>query len=610
MKRSRRIIIAALCIAAVSCTKELRIFSPAGHRDKPSDKVTMSVDPVVFEDSGTRTQASVDELSGLSFTWSAKDTVGVYSPEGGFSRFTLSGEGNTGHAWFTGQGFSLEQGKTYSALYPYDGGKSDPSEVHISYLGRKVSGSDRIGDVIPFDPLYASAQAGELGGADFQFRHLSAFARLTTTIPEADTYSYLELVPTYDMIQDEGDLDISSGIWTPGAGRNVTTVPMEGIKTSANGEEARIWLPFAPQDFRGNDIAALMRDSKGKIYSSRLEGKNFESGKAYRWNAPMVAYSAGGQSSISVKEISENTLDLEITGQFSAITRVSGNRYAIVHDNYKGGGIVYLDLTLNNYGYLSSATCEIPEGTKTATNNREPEGIAYVPSQTGGTLFVAAEGDQKILEYSLEGYPTGRELKIPEDMQRSSSVGNAGFESLAYNDNTGLFWTTTENTIKRDSGFTSDGSMLVRLQSFRNSDLCPGKRYLYLTDKAQTDKSTANIYAFGISDILAMDDGKLLIMEREAHIPNGSVIEMGLGTVVYVKLYEVDPENDKGGILSKRLVKSFKYDTAFAFSNYEGIGFGPVIGGKQTVLMICDSQDHYGNSLFHLPDKIKVLTIN
>lgn len=604
MKTSHHVIIAAICLLLVSCTKGVGILDPVEDGQKPSDKVSMSVSPVFFEDAETRTQASIDELSGLSFTWSEKDAVGVYSPDGSFSRFTLKGEGNTNHSWFTGQGFNLVSGKIYSALYPYDGDKSDPANVHISYLGRYVSGPDRIEDVIPFDPLYASATATELGGAEFQFMHLSAFARLSTTIPAAESFDTLELIPTYDMIQDDGKLDIHNGVWTPGNGRNITAIPMEGISASAAGQQVRIWLPFAPQDFRRNDIAALMRDNNGHIYSARLEGKNFKAGKAYRWDAPMMEYISDGTSSTVLQEVSENTLSLGITGQFSAITHISGNRYAIVHDTYKGGGIVFLDFTLNSEGHITSTSYEIPEGTANATNSRSPEGIAYVPSSN--TLFVAAEGDQKILEYSMDGFPTGRELPVPADMHISSSVDNAGFESLSYNVNTGLFWTTTENMVNRDSGFTSDGSMLIRLQSFNESDLSTGKRYLYLTDKPLLDKSTANIYAFGVSDILALDDGKLLIMEREAHIPSGDIFGIIMNTKVYIKLYETDPVNDRGGILSKRLVAQYAHTGAVNFSNYEGIGFGPNYNGKPTVLLICDSQDQYAG---FLPDKIKVLTL-
>lgn len=147
--------------------------------------------------------------------------------------------------------------------------------------------------------------------------------------------------------------------------------------------------------------------------------------------------------------------------------------------------------------------------------------------------------------------------------------------------------------------------MLLRLQSFGN-DLQPSERFFYLMDTPQKDQTTASVYAFGVPDILALDDGKLLVLEREAHIPNGNVLEIGLYSIVYLKVYEVDPVNDKGGILSKSLVLSDTFYTALDYSNYEGIGFGPVVGGKQTVLMISDSQDHYKEVL---QDKLRILTI-
>ena len=601
MKTSRAIIIAALCLAAVSCTKDIRIFNPKKTAAPTSDKITMAVAPVVFGDYDTKTEASVDELSGLSFTWSEKDTVGVYSPDGGFSRFTLAGEGGTTHAWFTGQGFSLTAGNSYSALYPYDGGKSNPEAVHISYIDRKVSGPDKIEDVLPFDPLYATAEASGLGGADFQFRHLSAFARFTATFPVKGSFNSLELMPMYDVIPDEGDLNIQTGAWTAGGGRNITAVPLSNISASP-GQQIKMWLPFAPQDFRGNDIAALMRD-KDTLYTARLKGKNFESGKAYRWDNELVRYTQNGKATVSLTE--KDTKAVYLSGQFSAINYIGDNTYAVVHDNLKGGGIVYLKFTIDNYGNIGSVTEEVPAGTTNGGAKRECEGIAYVPSSK--TLFVSAEGDQRILEYDMDGYPTGRELSVPNDMSTKYSVGNAGFESLGYNANTGLFWTTTENDIKRDNGFDSNGRFLMRLQSFRDTDLAPGERFLYLTDKPQKDKGSANIYAFGISDILALDNGKLLVMEREAYIPDGNVVVIEFGTVVYIKIYEVDPVNDKGGILSKRLVKSFTYNAATSFANYEGIGFGPVIGGKQSVVMISDSQENYKSIL---PDYIKVLFLN
>ena len=47
------------------------------------------------------------------------------------------------------------------------------------------------------------------------------------------------------------------------------------------------------------------------------------------------------------------------------------------------------------------------------------------------------------------------------------------------------------------------------------------------------------------------------------------------------------------------------------FANYEGMCLGPTLAnGGQTVLLVADSQNRAGNSLFHLKDYIKVLVIS
>ncbi len=604
MKNVNKAMLVLMGLAAVACSKSRFSHNAPKPLQEQSSEVKMQVEDIEFADI-TRTQVSSDELSGLSFKWSEKDTVGVYSSDGGFSRYSLKGGGGMQSATFDGQGFALTPGDTYYALYPYDGGKSDPSKVGISYEGREVSGPGNVSDILAYDPLYASAEATVNGGASFAFSHFSSFARLGCNFPEAVSPVSMDLLPTYEGIVPGGSLNIMTGTWKPEAGKTVTTIPLTGIGASKKGDRSMLWVPFAPQDFSSNDIAAVMKDAKGNLYTSRMDGKNLKSGKAYRWELDMVKFTNAAPKTVTLTSRAVHNLELDITGQFSGITKVGENRYAVVHDNRNGGGIVFLNFKIeSNYG-ISGLSCEIPEGTASAQNHREPEGIAYFPGDGQGTLFVAAEGDQRILEYDMNGYPTGRELAVPDDMKQGQTTGNFGFESLAYNAVTGKFWTTTEHNISRDKEYVPSGRMLLRLQSFGN-DLQPSERFFYLMDTPQEDQTTASVYAFGVPDILALDDGKLLVLEREAHIPNGNVLEIGLYSIVYIKVYEVDPVNDKGGILSKRLVLSDTFYSALNYSNYEGIGFGPVVGGKQTVLMISDSQDHYKGVL---KDKLRILTI-
>lgn len=549
-------------VSLASCAQEvIELGRDTSKVASEPDVVTMELAPLSFADA-TRTSVDLDEETGLVFSWSADDAVGVYSSEGGLTRFTIAGEAGASSALFDGQGFKLVPGHTYTAIYPYDGDRTSPGSIDMDYSSKTLNPATGLADLIGYDPLFASAQADEAGSADFSFHHVSSFVRLKCTFPQAGTYTSMKLVPTYGDITQTGSLNVADGTWSGKTGAHYDEIALDEVNVVSSSEEVSLWLPMAPQDFSGKDLAAFAYDDDDNLYSMRLEGKNFQSGKAYRWYGDMQKYSSLGNSSVQLtdkKTASLNIYSSVPSGQYSGITKVSDKRYAVVHDSAKGGGIHFFDLSFNTDGSLKSCTCTVPEGTSSGASSRDAEGIAYfAPSNT---LFVSFEGDQSILEYDMDGKPTGRSLAVPADMASSKIGGNYGFEALDYNDNTKLFWTTTEETLNADAVLARGSSQLLRLQSF-GSDLKAKDRYFYLLDAPQKSPSGARNYAFGVSDILALDDGKLLIMEREAFIPDGGdgisgYITIELGTVVYVKLYEVDPVHDSGGILSKRLVKSF-----------------------------------------------------
>lgn len=607
-----------LLLAAFCCLSPVSCFQDGLEKGQDTLKVlsepnvvTMELAPLEFAD-GTRTSVDLDEDTGLVFNWLENDAVGVYSQEGGLAKFTISGTFGASSALFDGQGFKLTPGNTYTAVYPYDGDRTSPASLEMDYSSRSLNAASSLADLVTYDPLYASSQADEVGSANFSFHHVSSFVRLKCTFPKAGTYTSLDLVPTYDNVTVTGSLNVADGTWQKGTEVLYDNISLEGVKVSSSSEEVSLWLPMAPQDFSGKDLAAFVHDDKGGLYSMRLEGKSFQSGKAYRWNGAMQAYSSSGSSSVQLMDKKTTSLNLYSSipsGQYSGITKISDTRYAVVHDSAKGGGIHFFDMIFNSDGSVKSCACTVPEGTSSGASSRDAEGIAYFAP--ANTLFVSFEGSQSILEYDMDGQPTGRALAVPEDMSTSRIGGNYGFEALDYNNTTGLFWTTTEETLNADAVLAQGGNQLLRLQSF-NSDLTAGERFFYLLDNPQKSSNGARNYAFGVPDILALDDGRLLIIEREAWIPTGGDDIMGLldiefNTVVYVKIYEVDPVHDNGGILNKRLVKSMEIKTATSFANYEGIGFGPVLSGKQSVLMISDSQDRY---MSVLQDWLKVLTLN
>ncbi|MBQ0022882.1 MAG: esterase-like activity of phytase family protein [Prevotellaceae bacterium] len=317
-------------------------------------------------------------------------------------------------------------------------------------------------------------------------------------------------------------------------------------------------------------------------------------------------------------------------GNYSGITPIGGDEYAVVDDKELVDGFRVLNIKLDpENGNIIDASMREPDGFVARRASiadkqsvyRDCEGVAFCAER--GTVFISGEEDQRILEYDLSGVPTGNELEVPEYFHIDNIAGNYGFEALTYNDATKLFWTTTESTLLSD-GFRSDLqhttiSNRLRLQSF-GTDLKPKAMYAYEMDKPTVKKKKGTL-VHGVPTMLALDDGKLIVMEREAYVAKSY-----FGSFCRVKLYEVDlaftPEVSatqrladlpSSAFARKKLLAQFKTTLNLRhinFANYEGMCLGPKLAdGRQTIILIADSQGRHGNKLYRLKDYVRVLVM-
>lgn len=253
-------------------------------------------------------------------------------------------------------------------------------------------------------------------------------------------------------------------------------------------------------------------------------------------------------------------------GNYSGITALGNNRYAVVSDKSETEGFFILHIetdsakgcitSLENEGFQSSG---LP--------NRDVEGICYRP--TTNTVFISGEKDNEVYEYTLDGKRTGQRLEMPDIFKKAGH--NYGLESLTYDRKRHLFYTTSERVLKGDS--------LLRIQSF-SDNLKPGFCYYYKPDEPISKK-----HFYGVSELCALEDGRLLVLERQIHVP-----KLKLGASTIIRIYETTP-TDKP-ILEKRLVKEFRTRlslTSRKFANYEGLC---EIQGNR-LLLIADSQNRF-----------------
>ena len=316
------------------------------------------------------------------------------------------------------------------------------------------------------------------------------------------------------------------------------------------------------------------------------------------------------------------------TAQFSGITALGDDRYALVSDKEPTDGFYLMRLRQDGItGQLTGALLEGFRGNRQPAVNaaglstRDCEGIAYFPA--AGTVFISGEGDQAILEYGLDGQPTGRKLSVPGQFALPNIVGNCGFEALTYSAATHLFWTTTETPLPADCpapGPANPGiSGLLRLQAF-DDQLQPAGQYAYrMAPGRMADFGTT--YVHGVPALTALPDGRLLVLEREANITAG-----GLSSTVECKLFLVNPTEghlidssvslktlDPNHFLVKKLLATWKtaaQPLRLNFANYEGMCLGRTLqDGRQTLLLVSDSQGGYHKGPFRLKDYLKVIVL-
>ena len=253
-------------------------------------------------------------------------------------------------------------------------------------------------------------------------------------------------------------------------------------------------------------------------------------------------------------------------GNYSGICAIGEGRYAIVDDKAETDGFRVVSIEMDSVKRRISSLVDLGYRSS-GLPNRDMEGICFRPSTQ--TVFISGEADNEVYEYSLDGQRTGRQFDMPDDIRRAQR--NAGLESLTYDARNHLFYTTTERPLKGDS--------LVHILAF-GDDLKLKRQYLYQPDAPMSSK-----HIYGISELCALEDGRLLVMERQIRVP-----KLKIGASTQIRIYEVMPANNDR--LTKKLVTEFRTRlsiTSRKFANFEGL----CQVAPHCLLLLADSQNQY-----------------
>lgn len=308
---------------------------------------------------------------------------------------------------------------------------------------------------------------------------------------------------------------------------------------------------------------------------------------------------------------------------YSGITPFGEGRYAVVSDKEKLDGFyewqIDQDAQTGQVVHVSYIGFhgQMPLDTNTeGISLRDAEDIVYCPQRS--SFFICGEGYQDIIEVDANGQRTDYELPVPDHLR--TIYPNYGFEALAYDATQHIFYTTTENTLPADGILTSasnHGLARLRIQSFVakpaqaqdsvKMEFTAGPEYIYPLDMPRV-KHVGNSYAHGVVAMTALGEGRVAVLEREAYVSQSY-----LGSWVYNKIYIINTNVSDGSYLEKQFVAG--WDTHlrafdYGWANYEGMCLGqPLPDGRQTLLLVSDSQGGYGIGPVHLNDYIRVIVL-
>ena len=272
--------------------------------------------------------------------------------------------------------------------------------------------------------------------------------------------------------------------------------------------------------------------------------------------------------------------------ELSGITYVDGDSYYAVSDD--GSGIWPMQIGLDRAtGVITN--CVMGRNVRVGKDN---EGIAWNPQNR--TVFVTDEASHAISEINPETGQLVAEVRLPEHQRKRRS--NRGLESLTLSPGGEFLWTANEEALAGDGDRSNEQKgTVVRLTRFRrqgDTTWTHDGEWAYLTD-AIGGGNTRRMRS-GVSDLCVLEDGTLLVLERE-------LSRKGVDPSYRARLYAVRLAREGAIDVERPIAKKLLFGADTGTANYEGVCLGPVLGnGDRTLVMVSDGGDADDERLYAL----------
>jgi Esterase-like activity of phytase len=252
-----------------------------------------------------------------------------------------------------------------------------------------------------------------------------------------------------------------------------------------------------------------------------------------------------------------------------------------------------------------------------ATQGEDREGIA--PGLDSSTVWISNERTGRDNRYSSiaeHRLPDGLMTRLVETGPQSplaiysSQRPNRGLESLALSPDRSGYWTANEATLRIDGAEANDTiGGVVRLQRLSPS-MAPVAQYAYPVDRYPAHISSpfflAGIEVSGVSELAALPDGRLLVLERSFAGDSSGAADFRN------RLYLADTSEATDvskGALAEGLVgrkytpvrKKLLWEIhgGLSNSNFEGMALGPPLDGADRVLLLVADNNGGGSEALY-----------
>ena len=250
-----------------------------------------------------------------------------------------------------------------------------------------------------------------------------------------------------------------------------------------------------------------------------------------------------------------------------------------------------------------------PNSKQDPAHTPDPEALRY--DRSNNTFIWSSEGERIVTPQKtiLENpavtiiNPEGKFIdtfQLPSQLimsaQNDGPRQNGVFEGLTFlNDNKSLL-VSVETPLLQDgpAAGPGDSSGIIRMIKFDIQSRKPVAQYAYKIDPVAYPPITPGGFKVnGISDILSVDDNKLIVIERSYSTGRLScTIKIFLADLSGAEnIQNIDALKDKKGIklINKKLLLNMDHLGIF-IDNVEGVTFGPTLAnGKRSLLFIVDN---------------------